>query len=119
MKTWCSPRSTISFLCPTGRIDRDAVDFETGRLAQLWSGEKAERDGLTDLLGQDCLAAIDPFDRVQLEYVVEACRRSTSLSDAGRTLFAASREQRKSTNDSDRLRKYLAKFGLEWGAIVE
>ncbi len=109
----------MATLCPTGRIDREAVDFETGRLARLWSGDKAEIGVLTDLLGKDRVETIDPFDRVQLEYVVDMCRRSASLSDAGRTLFAASREQRTSTNDSDRLRKYLAKFGLDWGAITQ
>ncbi|WP_238474174.1 RNA repair transcriptional activator RtcR family protein [Altericroceibacterium spongiae] len=51
----------MATLCPTGRIDRDAVDFETGRLARLWSGDKAERGGLSDLLGYDRVAAIDPF----------------------------------------------------------
>ena len=109
----------MATLCPTGRIDREAVDFETGRLGRLWSGDKAEVGVLTDLLRKDRVEAIDPFDRVQLEYVVDVCRRSASLSDAGRTLFAASREQRTSTNDSDRLRKYLAKFGLDWGAVTQ
>jgi len=59
------------------------------------------------------MEAIDPFDRVQLEYVVEVCRRSANFSDAGRSLFTVSRKQRASTNDSDRLRKYLAKFELD------
>jgi transcriptional regulatory protein RtcR len=46
--------------------------------------------------------------------VVATCRASRSLSDAGRKLFAASRTKRASTNDADRLRKYLARFGLDW-----
>ncbi|HST45231.1 MAG TPA: sigma 54-dependent transcriptional regulator, partial [Luteimonas sp.] len=61
--------------------------------------------------------AIDPFDRVQLEAVVRACRRAKSLSAAGRELFAASRALRSSTNDADRLRKYLARFGLDWATV--
>jgi transcriptional regulatory protein RtcR len=40
-----------------------------------------------------------------------------SLSDAGRVLFAASRERRSSHNDADRLRKYLRKFGVEWSEL--
>jgi transcriptional regulatory protein RtcR len=36
------------------------------------------------------------------------------MSEAGRTLFAASRQRRSSTNDADRLRKYLARFGLSF-----
>jgi transcriptional regulatory protein RtcR len=46
------------------------------------------------------------------------CRTSSSLSAAGRTLFAASRAQKTSANDADRLRKYLARFGLDWQAVT-
>ncbi|KEO85734.1 transcriptional regulator [Erythrobacter sp. JL475] len=108
----------MATLCPTGRIDSAAVDFETQRLARLWSGEAAEGGQLEELIGQGRLAMIDPFDRVQLDYVIEVCRKSASLSEAGRTLFAASRTQRKSTNDADRLRKYLARFDLDWNAVA-
>lgn len=107
----------MATLCPTGRIDREAVDFETARLNRLWSGETAGDEALSEVLGKDRLASIDPFDRVQLEYVVKVCRSSPSLSAAGRALFAASREQRTSTNDSDRLRKYLAKYELDWASV--
>ena len=43
--------------------------------------------------------------------------QAKSLSDAGRTLFAVSRAQRSSTNDADRLRKYLARFDLDWERV--
>jgi transcriptional regulatory protein RtcR len=46
--------------------------------------------------------------------VLRVCGKSRSLSEAGRTLFAASRRARSSVNDADRLRKYLAKHGLRW-----
>jgi transcriptional regulatory protein RtcR len=39
------------------------------------------------------------------------------LSEAGRELFAVSRASKTSVNDADRLRKYLAKFGVTWEAI--
>ena len=39
--------------------------------------------------------------------------------DDGRSLFAASRVRRSSANDADRLRKYLARFGLEWSRVVD
>ncbi|HVQ10127.1 MAG TPA: hypothetical protein VMS43_17010 [Allosphingosinicella sp.] len=57
------------------------------------------------------------FDRVQLAETIRICRGSRSLSEAGRTLFAASRLRRSSANDADRLRKYLARFGLDWAAV--
>ncbi|MEO0463777.1 MAG: RNA repair transcriptional activator RtcR [Pseudomonadota bacterium] len=109
----------LATLSPTGRIDREAVELEQQRLQALWSGEtKRAGTALDAVLEPDALAALDPFDRVQLEFVVETCRASRSLSEAGRSLFARSREQRKSTNDADRLRKYLAKFGLDWAQIA-
>ena len=102
---------------PKGRIDVDGVAAEIARLKRLWSGVGRESDSLDTHLSTEALSSIDPFDRVQLAFVVETCRASRSLSDAGRTLFAASREKRASTNDADRLRKYLARFGLEWEAV--
>ena len=67
--------------------------------------------------GQTTLDDVDPFDLVQLANVIRTCRTSSSLSAAGRTLFAASRSKRKTVNDADRLRKYLQKFDLSWEAI--
>ena len=40
-----------------------------------------------------------------------------ALSEAGRTLFAASRLRRSSANDADRLKEYLARFRLDWAAL--
>ncbi|MFD1330957.1 RNA repair transcriptional activator RtcR family protein [Methylopila musalis] len=45
------------------------------------------------------------------------CRREPTASAAGRALFAASRMKKASANDADRLRKYLARFGLDWAAV--
>jgi len=41
------------------------------------------------------------------------------LSHAGRFLFSASRQQKTSANDADRLRKYLARFGLDWKSVQD
>lgn len=108
----------MATLSPNGRIDSDCVDSEIRRLKRLWSGTPDRADPLDDLLDAGQRAAIDPFDRVQLAYVVEVCRASRSLSDAGRTLFAASRDKRATQNDADRLRKYLARFGLSWQQLA-
>ena len=40
------------------------------------------------------------------------------LSDAGRKLFQASRVNKQSANDADRLRKYLQRFGLDWHRVA-
>ena len=50
--------------------------------------------------------------------VLQVCRQSRTLSDAGRQLFQASRAQRTVVNDADWLRKYLARFGLDWERLT-
>ena len=103
---------------PKGRIDIDTVEQEIGRLRRNWAVTESHADGLDQLLDQSALANMDAFDRVQLAHVVGVCRNSRSLSDAGRTLFAASRAKRTSSNDADRLRKYLARFDLNWSDLM-
>src|SRR5262249_46764440 len=74
-------------------------------------------DLLRELLGERLLA-IDRFDRVQLAEVVRSCRRHRSLSAAGRELFAVSRQQRATSNDADRRRKDLLRFGLDFATTA-
>ena len=107
----------MATFAPAGRIDVATVEAEKTRLQRFWSGS-APRSPLEDLLDADALEAIDPFDQVQLSEVIRVCRRSRSLSDAGRTLFSASRARRASANDADRLRKYLQRFGLDWPTVA-
>lgn len=105
----------MATLAPAGRVTVDGVDEEIGRLRRLWRHD-GEGDALRELLG-DAADDLDLFDRLQLREVVKVCRRCRSLSEAGRQLFAASRAKRASTNDADRLRKYLARFDLDWEAV--
>lgn len=108
----------MATLAPRGRIDEQTVAEEIGRLRRAWaSARPGDADVLTGLLGEDARAGIDPFDRVQLAEVVRICRREPTASAAGRHLFAASRAKKASSNDADRLRKYLARFGLDWNTI--
>lgn len=110
----------MATLSPRGRIDLTTVDAEINRLSSLWtpSGIDGQQGGLLDdLLGPERTTALDLFDRIQLVEVVKLCRRHRSLSAAGRELFAASKRKRTSTNDADRLRKYLARFDLCWADL--
>lgn len=103
-----------------GRITQEIVASEVGRLQQLWS-VAASADMSETLLRQhvspDILARLDPFDAAQLCAVLQTCISSRSLSEAGRRLFAISRAQKQTPNDADRLRKYLARFNLEFRAL--
>lgn len=111
-------------LAPGGRIDAPTVTEELDRLQSSWRPSAtpvAHRGGddLEALLGEEAAAGLDRFDRVQLAEVVDVCRGASTLSEAGRTLFSESRKLKKNPNDADRLRKYLARFGLTFAAIRE
>ena len=72
---------------------------------------------LAEVLSDKVKEKLDLFDQAQLAFVIRVCHESATLSDAGRKLFAATRENRKTANDADRLRKYLARFDLDWQTL--
>jgi len=111
----------MATLAQGGRISLEIVDEEISRLTKTWKslGEEEQQETLTEYIGPAQLQQIDLFDRTQLTHVIEVCRKSRSLSEAGRILFGASRERKTSTNDADRLRKYLQRFNLIWDQINE
>ena len=104
----------MATLAERGRIRVSEVDSEQLRLQRAWRTSEYSDGELLEVLGAEKLQELDPFDRVQLDYVVGVCRKSRSLSEAGRAVFCESRKKRKVANDSDRLKKYLAKFGLSF-----
>jgi transcriptional regulatory protein RtcR len=110
----------MATLASGGRIDGALVDEEIARQRQAWDG--SDTDGSEDGAGgrvQRLLGGVtlDRFDAVQLEDVLTVCAGARSLSDAGRQLFAVSQAQKRSSNDADRLRKYLARHGLGWDDV--
>ncbi|HGY6173273.1 TPA: RNA repair transcriptional activator RtcR family protein [Escherichia coli] len=94
----------------------DTVEDEINRLRYNW--QESRPSTLTALLGTEA-ENIDLFDRMQLENVIAVCRQAKSLSAAGRQLFDVSRQGKASVNDADRLRKYLARFGLTWETMQD
>jgi len=107
----------MATLSEAGSITDSVVDDEIARLTRLWRHDGSmlpDGDELTALLGENTAAQLDLFDAAQLRSVLAVCRTSRSLSDAGRTLFAASRAAKAKPNDADRLKKYLARFDLDW-----
>ncbi|WP_312190597.1 RNA repair transcriptional activator RtcR [Leclercia sp.] len=96
----------MATLADQGRITLALVEEEIARLQANWQ---------TATLS--VAMELDLFDQRQLETVLEVCRRSASLSEAGRELFAVSRMKKVNPNDADRLRKYLARFGLSWESL--
>jgi transcriptional regulatory protein RtcR len=124
----------MATLAPGGRIAVDTVEEEIERLEHIWrsgrggegtADERYPNDAayaegaeiLEETLDPERLAGLDRFDRVQLADVLAVCGKCHTMSDAGRVLFSASRQKKKTTNDADRLRKYLARFGLRWADV--
>lgn len=106
------------------RITLPVVEEEIERLTSQWSTDQSpaesnadDQEILREILSPELLASLDPFDLPQLSHTLRVCRRSRTLSEAGRILFANSRQTRSSTNDSDRLRKYLARFNLDFAKV--
>lgn len=114
----------MATLASGGRISVGIVTSEIARLESAWKqgvdhdASAESLDLLHEMLDASAIEQIDPFDRVQLAEVLRVCRRSRTLSEAGRSLFSSSRLERRSINDADRLKKYLARFGLRFESIV-
>ncbi|WP_051012940.1 RNA repair transcriptional activator RtcR [Gallaecimonas xiamenensis] len=108
----------MATLAEGGRITLDIVQKERQRLGRYWQRDiDPELPLLSEVLSEGQLAEIDLFDQHQLRQVIAVCRQSRNLSEAGRQLFNRSREKKKSSNDSHRLRQYLAKFALSFDDI--
>jgi len=106
----------LATLAPQGRITRELADAEIARLQYLWQDERPTTTALPAAINAD---ELDLFERLQLEAVINICRQHKSLAAAGRTLYNVSREQLAKPNDSDRLRKYLQKYGLTWADVQD
>ncbi len=112
----------MSTLAHGGRITEDIVreQIEELRVRGGHADAAGARGGpslVERVLGVERARRLDRFDRVQLEDVLVVCANARTMSDAGRELFAASRGERTSVNDADRLRKYLTRFEVDFRAI--
>lgn len=112
----------MATLCEGGRIRLDDVQLETAALAQhAASRGPAPSAGypLSERVLGTRAAALDVFDLAQLEAVLGVVSGAKSLADAGRGLFAVSRQDKAKSNDSDRVKKFLARFGLEFLSLKQ
>jgi transcriptional regulatory protein RtcR len=108
----------MATLAENGVITATVLDQEISRLKEKWTADHGPEDCdalLRPLLGDEKLNGLDLIDRFQLASVIEVCRQCESAADAGRKLFAATRHQK--SNDSDRIKKYLANFGLHFSDL--
>lgn len=111
----------MAVLSESGRITKELVDTELKRLHEAWQQDAPVDDDfqlVRSVLGEEA-DNLDLFDIPQLALVIRVCRQCKTMSEAGRTLFAASFKKKTSSNDSDRLRKYLAGFGTSWNEVTQ
>lgn len=107
----------MATLAEGGRISLTDVEEELARSVRHKVPVAAEEVDFAALLGTDFPERFDEFDLAQLAHVISVCRKATTLSEAAKRLFAVSRRKKKSANDSDRLSKYLAKFGIKFAQL--
>lgn len=109
----------MATLADGGRIALQDVREEIERYRQstlpssFTESARPEID-LSIVLGPDYAEKFDAFDLAQLSFSIGVCLHSSSMAEAARKLFSVSRKEKRSSNDTDRLSKYLSKFGLKF-----
>ena len=108
-------------LADGGRVTIDLVDEEIIRLKRKWQVGTQDREGHIEIidsaLGAGYAVKMDYYEQVQLAALIEICRVSNSMADAGRKLFNVSRAAKKSSNDSHRVKQLLGKYGLDFASL--
>jgi transcriptional regulatory protein RtcR len=110
----------MATLASGGRINLSIVEEEIKRLIYFWeNSNKNNEEELQNLLTEDQLNELDLIEKVQLKEAIKVCRQSKSLSEAGRILYSSSRKLKSTSNDADRLRKFLARYKLSWDLVAK
>jgi transcriptional regulatory protein RtcR len=108
----------MATLSDRGRIGVDDVRFECEQLQEGWGPPshvgRFEDSAIATVLAE---ISLDRFDRAQLADVLQVVKTTHSMAEAGRELYAVSREAKSNPNDSDRVRKYLARFNLNYAQV--
>ncbi|WP_018691270.1 RNA repair transcriptional activator RtcR [Algicola sagamiensis] len=103
------------------RIRLDIVQQEIKRLQESWRHQghqtQHKQTDLSDFIEDSLLEEMDLFDQGQLRFVIERCQAHPTAASASRNLFQFSRLKKSSSNDTARLKNYLAKYNLSWQKI--
>ena len=102
----------MATLATGGRIDTATVENEIRDHASGDTPQISDDALLAHALGAGYEARYDRFDLVQLKDVLRVYANAPSIAHAGKQLFAVSRDQKRTSNDTDRLSKYLRRFGI-------
>lgn len=110
----------LATLADGGRISAEDVAFEVEQLHRQWSGAKKDdvscQDRVQAVLG-DRVHTLDRIELVQVVEVLKVIAETDSMAQAGRELFAHSRAEKANPNDTDRVRKFLVRYGLVYADL--
>lgn len=114
----------LATLAEGGRITEEDVKVEVAALTKAHPSKKqvtATRGYAYALkvFGESGLQEMDLVDIAQAEVILQVLARTPSMAEAGRELFAVSRSKRATTNDTDRIRKFLTGHGLEYAGVKQ
>ncbi len=105
----------MATLSKGGRITEEIVKTEINRLVHDWHDSSTTRESQkTDLTAYPWFDALDLFEQVQIQVVIDCCKNASSMAEAGRLLFAKTRESKKTLNDSHRVKVFLNKYDLDF-----
>ncbi|WP_299939565.1 hypothetical protein [uncultured Microbulbifer sp.] len=104
-----------------GHITVAVVEEEIGRLRYKWQSapgtELNPRAPIEPLLGPGSTEQLDYDEPLKLANLIEVCRSCNPMAEAGRKLFIISRERKKSSNESHRVKQLLEKHGVRFEKI--
>ncbi|WP_346838424.1 RNA repair transcriptional activator RtcR [Microbulbifer sp. SAOS-129_SWC] len=105
-------------LADGGRITVEVVDEEIRRLKRKWElpADTANNPKISieRVLGPGSSVEMDYYDQLKLSALIDVCQQSNSMAEAGRKLFNVSRQAKKTSNDSHRVKQLLSKHGLNF-----
>jgi len=108
-------------LADGGRITTTVVDDEINRLKRKWQTTPQDSWSpsviIDPILGTGSSESIDYYEQLKLANLIQVCQESRSMAEAGRKLFNISRENKKSSNDSHRVKQLLEKYGISFEDI--
>lgn len=110
----------LATLADDARITVSDVELETGILRSKSKGTApagAQFPLVQRVLSSEDCGVRDLFELAQVEAVLFALQTTSNMAQAGRKLFACTRLQKSTVNDSDRVRKLLTAWGLSYADL--
>lgn len=109
----------MAVLADNGDIREAEVDQELKALKAQEPTAGVQALDLVQAVMGNRMADHDLMDLVQVQAAMEAVAQSDSLADAARKLYAATFRAKESKNDSDRLRKFLARYDFDFKTLKD